>query len=534
MVYNGQDNGIFRAIYTSDGKKAESAADFATAASMAELFKNAKTDDERKKLFNGSPEGFLGELKINPEADFKGADAANLLADYHALKQDNGRNPISSLQEDVVLAFDSINTTPESNEAKYLLEKKAREKYDTYNLASLTTKQLNEFLASKDIEAIENSTSVTDRDAEARKFLKKIREAFAKRDKLNRAIELRNGRIERLWNAIEPMAVQNANKILKTDSVVSLRVKQPEQAPTQTVTAEQTADPNAQTVTAQPLDPANTPNVQQQNPNDPGQTVQGQQTQQPGQTVQGQQTQQPGQTVQGQQVPQPVVTAQTQLAPPPPNITVSHKDFAKGFKMSNEAKEAVADKNKQFSLWSIMEQFASAKTPEDAFQSLLINALLYLPNKVAWGLDMMVARKREKNRYIKEQIERHDDAVAASKGMGAPERLATIHKEMAQTFGNLPEAAALLRKEHPELVDDLGLQFNKDGTLIGEPSKKDLETIRKRILQKNYFETYGHMPTNEKLKYLQEESKRLQKIGAYHNMGVNMMANAALAQQPAP
>ncbi|MBP5534802.1 MAG: hypothetical protein J6Y03_04780 [Alphaproteobacteria bacterium] len=192
------------------------------------------------------------------------------------------------------------------------------------------------------------------------------------------------------------------------------------------------------------------------------------------------------------------------------------EDPAAGFRMSYEAEAKVRESNSGASLRSIVEAFANAKTPEDAFQNAFMAALLYLPNKIAWGFEYAQARAREKNDYIEARLreqakeareqeradqeaareraaqereerrnerdaeDKYEDDIAAAKGLSATDRLRSVHSELFEAMGDIGVAAANLKKDHPELLKETGLRVDSEGKVFSELSdkqKKDLEGL---------------------------------------------------------
>ena len=190
-------------------------------------------------------------------------------------------------------------------------------------------------------------------------------------------------------------------------------------------------------------------------------------------------------------------------------------------KLSDEEKARLAKEHRDFSFWGIVEQFASAKSPEEAFQGLLIKALLYLPDKAVYLVERKAALAKEKNKKLEEKIKQYDEMVAASKGLDAHGRLLSEHKYMIEYFKEIKalergdaEGAARLCKEHPEFLKGI-VDFDKDGKITGNLTGEKKEKLRKRMMDTGYNETYNHMPTQAESKRLVQGSKWLENNGFY-------------------
>ena len=218
------------------------------------------------------------------------------------------------------------------------------------------------------------------------------------------------------------------------------------------------------------------------------------------------------------------------------NGGVKAPDFSAGFKLSEEAKEKLKEKYKDYSMLGIMERFAASKSPEDAFVAMFLGMLLYLPNKALQAREAAEVKAEEKKAYVEKQAQAFDAALAKGKGWTENDQFNMVYKDFVETFGDMPQMAAKLRKDHPELVDGLGLQFDQNtGRLVGDLNKKQLETLAKRVIENNYDQTYGHKPTSSQLKGLWNDCNLLLQAGVFKDLGTRSVPpTPAPAPTPVP
>ena len=209
-------------------------------------------------------------------------------------------------------------------------------------------------------------------------------------------------------------------------------------------------------------------------------------------------------------------------------------DFSEGFKLSEEAKERLNDKYKDYSATGIMERFASAKEPEEAFMAMFLGLMLYLPNQALEYIDQKEVEAKERKSYIENQMQAYDDALAKGKGWSGKEQFNKVYGDFVETFGNMPEMAAKLRKEHPELVDGLGLKFDENGRLDGNLNDKQIKALAERVIANNYDQTYGHKPSDKQLKALWTDCNNLLNAGAFKELGQERAAEAVAAKMNSP
>lgn len=189
-------------------------------------------------------------------------------------------------------------------------------------------------------------------------------------------------------------------------------------------------------------------------------------------------------------------------------------DWTKGYKMSPMARRDLRMRHRDASLEHMMNDFAHAGSPEQAFTRLFINLMLYPLGTMAYALDVKATKQEEKNRYAKERQNQYDDMMANLKGLDSTARERAIHKDFIKSAGDVYRLAQNVREQNPELLDKLGIKFDKDGNAISV-NEKQKEKLEKEVLSKNYTSLYNHLPTEGKLKEMYEQVKKLDSMGYY-------------------
>ena len=209
-----------------------------------------------------------------------------------------------------------------------------------------------------------------------------------------------------------------------------------------------------------------------------------------------------------------------------PSLAGAERDFSEGFELSKAAKGELDKKYHHASVMGLFEAFASASEPEDGLMAVMVGCLLYLPNKALKYLDEKEIEAKEKKEYIETKAQAHDDNLDTIRGWSATDRSKAIYKDFLDNFGHMPEMAAKLRQEHPELVEGLGLQFDENGRVTGDLNDKQIEILSKRILENNYDKTYGHRPTDKQLKELWTNCNNMLRYGDFEKLGREAAASA--------
>ena len=505
----------------------------------------SKSSAENYADFIKAPIGFMSSLTINPERELS-PNVQQALLDLNAQIR-----PIRDPD-----AFSKLETLS-SSKAKEVFKSLASSHYGVDNIENLTKEQADFLMNTDEIKALNTGNISTDS-----MYLKEAQKAFDERQAVIDYDKNRMDNLNTIWSELEPVAHQKAVQLLGgnpfeqnnvqdatyraplfSNSKDNISVTGNEQSP-------YTYDPDKVSIADKPKADRlmeNGATINGAIPQTPTMTTTGETPTTPGVTVDGSLendnfTYDPQKmaeaapiTIQGN-VPnngpyyyapdgnnndtpaEPYVPGPASKPENQPPVREG-MDFSEGFKLSEEAREKIAERNHANSFWGIVEEFSKAKSPEQAFQNLFIRALLYLPNQVAWGLDLAAEKVKEKTKYIQDKVEQYDQTVADARGMGAHDRFESVHQLFIESCGNMPEAAAKLRKEHPELLDGLKLKFDKDGRMIGDLSKGQMEELRNRMLDYGYFQTYGHPPTNATLKKLADTSKSMMKGGEYERLG---------------
>lgn len=193
-------------------------------------------------------------------------------------------------------------------------------------------------------------------------------------------------------------------------------------------------------------------------------------------------------------------------------------DWTKGYKMSPMARRDLRMRHRDASLEHMMNDFAHAGSPEQAFTRLFINLMLYPMGTMAYALDVKATKQEEKNRYAKERQSQYDDMMANLKGLDSTARERAIHKDFIKAAGDVYKLAQNVREQNPELLDKLGIKFDKDGNAISV-NEKQKEKLEKEVLSKNYTSLYNHLPTEGKLKEMYDQVKKLDSMGYYKLAG---------------
>ena len=209
-------------------------------------------------------------------------------------------------------------------------------------------------------------------------------------------------------------------------------------------------------------------------------------------------------------------------------------NFADGFKLSEEARERLDEKFKDYSTIGIMERFASSKEPEEAFMAIFLGMMLYLPNQALKYMEQREVTAKERKSYIENQAQAYDETFARGRGWTGKDQFDKVYGDFVDTFGNMPEMAAKLRNEHPELLKGLGLKFDENGRLEGKLNDKQVKALSERVIANNYDKTYGHRPTDKQLKALWADCNNLLKAGVFAQLGKERVAEeASLVAPPA-
>ena len=195
-------------------------------------------------------------------------------------------------------------------------------------------------------------------------------------------------------------------------------------------------------------------------------------------------------------------------------IPIETLDWTKGYKMSPMARRDLRMRHRDASLEHMMNDFAHAGSPEQAFTRLFINLMLYPLGTMAYALDVKATKQEEKNRYAKERQSQYDDMMANLKGLDSSARERAIHKDFIKAAGDVYSLAQNVREQNPELLNKLGIKFDKDGNAISANAKQK-EMLEKEVLSKNYASLYDHLPTEGKLKEMYDQVKKLDSMGYY-------------------
>ncbi len=518
--------------------------------------KNENGVDRNFAAFSERPIGFMGAL-INPETDLPQDEQLRA-----ALRDLNASVRPAEDKE----AFSRVSSLP-SDKAKDRFKSLAQSKFGVNDVENLTKEQADQIFADEELKAM------TERINDDGHYLSQLNGAFAQRDAVQKYDEQRKKNLQTIWKYAEPVMQK------KAENVMGVNAQNNTQAP-QEIDAEQAQKP----IYEAPFTTKVTTNV----------SVQGGQSQYTyapeqvaedkkdaaddlinnGTSIEGDvpQAQMPtfGHDTQNDTTPvmsvrgdeenpnftydkdkgeqaEPITvngnipndgTNITINPPSPEQLAQQQKnpniDFAEGFKGSKEYKDAVkaaADNNKDFSVTGIMNRVAESPDIESAMENLFIGMLLYLPNRITEGFERAAGVKKAKNEYMHAQIEAYDNRIAEAKGMNATDRFNALHKDILQACGKMPEMAAQLRKDHPELLKDLDLQFDENGRVVGELNKKQEAELMSRMLKNNYFETYGHLPDNKTMEKMKADAKQLLQSGMFEALGQQRAAQAEQVAQ---
>ena len=461
------------------------------------------------------PQNFIEGLGINPEEEF----TPEALEAYGKLSY-NFDHPEFKPDKPDSFRF----TFPQENKpaARVKLEEAVKNEFGVDSVDKLTVEQAEQ-LFNLDLDKLDiaKKLQIKDKGKELGLdsfgedgYLKQVRDFYSQKKALDAYNAERDKNLDIVWKEAEPICENHVRSILGLgpNDPVQAQETQPQPEPVAQTEQQEPAEQTQPTPVATPV-----------------QSTEGNEATGTTEPVAG-----PSQTVE---------TNEPQAFNP-----------AAGFQMSSEAEARLRDNNKGATLLSIMEAFASAKTPEDAFQNALIAAILYLPNKVAWGLEYAEERAKEKNAYIEANLREHvkqaqeaakeraaqekeraaeeeklriagleaenryDDAVATAKGLNATDCMRSVHADLFEAMGDMEVLAANIHEKNPKLLEGLNFEFKDDGTIKGG----DLDKLRERVLAEGYFNTYGHQISEDKLKQVMEQSKALLSSGAYAETGKEM------------